>query len=85
MALSALAHPARLTALAALRAAPEGLAAGELARLAGLRQNSMSPHLAALERSGLIYGHRQGRFIIYHFDAAIFRRLAMGLNKLGDG
>ena len=39
--------------------------AGEIARLAHVPQNTMSPHLATLARAGLIAGERQSREIIY--------------------
>lgn len=65
-ALGALAQPVRLRAFRLLvgRGGP-GLPAGEIARLAGVPQNTLSPHLATLARAGLIAGERQSREIIY--------------------
>ncbi|MGV3649803.1 MAG: ArsR/SmtB family transcription factor [Devosia sp.] len=47
---------------------PEGLPAGELARLAGVPQNTMSAHLSTLARAGLVSGQRQSRSIIYRAE-----------------
>lgn len=55
---------------------PTGLAAGEVARRLEVPHNTMSAHLAVLERAGWITSHRQGRSIIYraalaHMNAVI--------------
>ena len=72
--LSALAHPARLDAFRRLvKAEPDGIAAGELARLCQVPQNTMSSHLAILQRAGLIESERQSRSIIYRADLSHFR------------
>lgn len=68
-AFAALAQPTRLEAFRRLVVAePEGIPAGELARLCGVPQNTMSAHLAVLARAGLIAGERQSRSIIYRAD-----------------
>jgi ArsR family transcriptional regulator, arsenate/arsenite/antimonite-responsive transcriptional repressor len=73
--LSALAQTTRLDTFRLLvRREPDGVAAGELARLAAVPQNTMSTHLAILARAGLVRGERQSRSIIYRVD----------LNRLGD-
>lgn len=65
-ALAALAQPTRLAAFRLLiQHEPEGLPAGEVARLLDVPQNTMSTHLAILERAGLISSERQGRSIFY--------------------
>lgn len=65
-ALAALAHADRLRAFRALvRAGPEGIASGRLARLLDLPPTRMSFHLAALERAGLVGRRREGRSIRY--------------------
>src|SRR5690606_34275022 len=65
----ALAQPTRLAAFRHLVVAePEGIPAGELARLCGVPQNTMSAHLAVLARAGLVSGERQSRSIIYRAD-----------------
>jgi ArsR family transcriptional regulator len=44
---------------------PEGLPAGEVARLLEVPQNTMSSHLAILARAGLVESERRGRTIFY--------------------
>jgi arsenate reductase len=79
-ALSALAQPTRLDAFRALvSAGPQGIAAGELARLSGVPQNTMSAHLAVLMRAGLVCGERQGRSILYRAELTSFHELVLFL------
>lgn len=64
--LSALAQSTRLETFRLLvRHEPDGLAAGELARLLQVPQNTMSAHLATLTRAGLVEGERHSRSIVY--------------------
>jgi ArsR family transcriptional regulator len=83
-----------LTALAALSQAtrlqtfrllvtrePDGVPAGELARLVGVPQNTMSAHLSILANAGLVSGERQSRSIIYRADLAMFREVVLFLLK----
>lgn len=72
-AFAALGHPVRLKTVIKLAAHPKGMAAGVLARELGIRQNTLSSHIATLERCGLIYGQREGRFIIYQLDRFMTR------------
>ena len=68
---SALAQETRLAAFRLLvRHEPEGLPAGEIARLLEVPHNTMSAHLAVLVRSGLAVSQRQSRSVIYraHLD-----------------
>jgi ArsR family transcriptional regulator, arsenate/arsenite/antimonite-responsive transcriptional repressor len=70
--LSALAHPARLAAFRLLvQAGPEGLPAGEIARLTGVPPSTLSSQLAILERAGLTRSRRDGRSILHaaEYDA----------------
>lgn len=70
-ALSALAHPGRLAVFRLLvRAGPEGVAAGEIARALDAPANTMSAQLAILARTGLISSRRESRSIIYSADYA---------------
>jgi ArsR family transcriptional regulator len=81
-ALSALAQTTRLDTFRLLVSRePEGVAAGELARLAGVPQNTMSTHLAILARAGLVRGERQSRLIIYRADLERFREVTLFLLK----
>lgn len=75
-ALAALAQATRLDTFRRLVAAgPDGIAAGELARAVGVPQNTMSAHLSTLANSGLVWGERQSRSIIYRADLDRFRAL----------
>ena len=65
-ALSALAHPGRLEVFRLLvRAGPEGMAAGEIARATGSLANTLSANLNVLAGAGLVSSRREGRSIIY--------------------
>lgn len=55
---------------------PEGLPAGEIARLLDVPQNTMSTHLAVLARAGLISAERQSRSIIYRAEIDQVRAIA---------
>lgn len=81
-ALAALAQATRLQAFRLLVAhEPAGLAAGDIARLIGVPQNTLSAHLALLAHAGLVRGERRGRSIIYRADLAHFRGLMLFLLK----
>ncbi len=70
-ALAALAQPTRLETFRLLvRREPEGVAAGEIARLLAAPQNTMSAHLSVLARCGLVTGERRSRSIVYRADLA---------------
>jgi ArsR family transcriptional regulator len=78
--LAALAQSTRLDAFRLLVSRePEGVAAGELARLMAVPQNTLSSHLAILVRAGLVSGERQSRSIIYRADVARVRELTLFL------
>jgi ArsR family transcriptional regulator len=79
-ALSALAQTTRLDTFRLLVSRePEGVAAGELARLVAVPQNTMSTHLAILARAGLVLGERQSRSIVYRADLERFREVTLFL------
>ncbi len=81
-ALAALAQPTRLDTFRLLVARePEGVPAGELARLIAVPQNTMSAHLAILAHAGLIVGERHSRSILYRADINRFREVALFLIK----
>jgi ArsR family transcriptional regulator, arsenate/arsenite/antimonite-responsive transcriptional repressor len=64
--LSALAHPGRLEVFRLLvRAGPEGMAAGEIARATASLANTLSTNLNVLASAGLVSSRRDGRSIIY--------------------
>lgn len=69
--LSALAQDARLELFRLLvRAGPEGLAAGEIARQLHTPANTASAQLLVLSNAGLIRARREGRSIVYAVDYA---------------
>src|SRR5471032_1946421 len=75
-AFSALAQPTRLKAFRKLVAAhPQGLPAGDIAAFCKVPHNTMSTHLAALMRGGLIAVTREGRSMNYRADLDGFRGL----------
>jgi DNA-binding transcriptional ArsR family regulator len=75
-ALSALAHDARLQVFRLLvKAGPEGLPAGEIAREIGAPASTLSTNLAILLNAGLVTALRDGRSIIY---AAAYDRMRAG-------
>jgi ArsR family transcriptional regulator, arsenate/arsenite/antimonite-responsive transcriptional repressor len=81
-ALAALAQTTRLDTFRLLvKHEPEGVAAGELARLVGVPQNTMSAHLAILSRAGLIEGERHSRTIIYRANIKTFQELILFMMK----
>ena len=81
-AMAALAQPTRLDTFKLLvNREPEGVPAGELARLIEVPQNTMSAHLAVLARAGLITGERRSRSIIYRADLDGFRAVIAFLLK----
>lgn len=58
---------------------PEGVPAGEIARLIGVPQNTMSAHLNVLSHAGLVRGERCSRSILYRADLVRFRILVLFL------
>jgi ArsR family transcriptional regulator len=72
-ALSALAHEGRLNIFRLLvRAGPDGMAAGEIARTTGALPNTLSNNLNILSGAGLVSSRRVGRSIIY---SAAYQRM----------
>ncbi|MGB8623629.1 MAG: helix-turn-helix domain-containing protein [Paracoccaceae bacterium] len=61
-----LGHEGRLRVFRLLaRRAPEGVRPSEIAVALGLKPNTLSVYLSALERAGLVTSQRQGRSILY--------------------
>ena len=64
-----LGHPGRLAVLRLLmRFAPQGVRPTEIAAALGLKQNTLSHHLADLTGSGLVQVERRGRCLLYSVD-----------------
>lgn len=79
-AFAALAQPTRLNVFRKLVAAhPDGLPAGEIARLLSVRHNTLSTHLAVLSRAGLISATREGRIIRFRAELDAVRDLVVFL------
>jgi ArsR family transcriptional regulator len=75
-ALAALGQPTRLAIFRMLiRREPDGLAAGAIAEGVGCPHNTLSAHLSILARSGLVFGTREGRSIVYRADVDGMRAL----------
>ncbi|MCB1009863.1 MAG: winged helix-turn-helix transcriptional regulator, partial [Acidobacteria bacterium] len=69
--LSALAHETRLAAFRRLvQRGPAGMAAGAIAEALDVPAPTLSFHLAALERAGLVASRREGRSVVYAADYA---------------
>ena len=60
---------------------PRGLAAGELARLLMVPQNTLSAHLNVLAHARLVTRQRRSREIIYRANLDRFREVALFLLK----
>jgi ArsR family transcriptional regulator len=69
--LSALSQEGRLAVFRLLvKAGPQGLAAGDIARAARVPANTLSAQLTILANAGLVTSRRDGRSIIYAADYA---------------
>jgi ArsR family transcriptional regulator len=76
LALAALAQSTRMDVFKLLvKYEPEGLAAGDIAKLLAVPQNTMSAHLAVLARADLVMSERKSRSIIYRANLAAFQNL----------
>jgi ArsR family transcriptional regulator, arsenate/arsenite/antimonite-responsive transcriptional repressor len=64
----ALAHPTRLQLLDALK--QKAMCVGELTRLIGDDQSTVSKHLAILKNAGLVEGRREGLVTLYRVRCA---------------
>ena len=71
LAFATLGHPGRLAVFRLLmRFAPRGVRPTEIAQALGLKQNTLSHHLAALTASGLVQIERRGRSLFYAAELA---------------
>ena len=83
--LAAIAQDTRLDLLRRLIAAPDGMAAGELAAVLRVPASTLSFHLAALERVGMIFPTRHGRSIIHAVRPQALRGLLRAVTELCGG
>jgi ArsR family transcriptional regulator, arsenate/arsenite/antimonite-responsive transcriptional repressor len=80
--LSALAHDGRLAIFRLLvKAGPDGVAAGDIARKLDTAPNTMSAQLLVLSNAGLVRARRDGRSIIYAVDFEAMSALLLFLTK----
>jgi DNA-binding transcriptional ArsR family regulator len=80
--LAALAQDSRLAVFRMLvKAGPEGLAAGEIARALAIPANTLSAQLGLLANAGLVASRRDGRSIIYTADFAAMGALLVYLTE----
>ena len=67
--LSALSHEGRLAVFRLLvKAGPDGMAAGDIAKKLDTAPNTMSAQLLVLSNADLVHARREGRSIIYAVD-----------------
>jgi ArsR family transcriptional regulator len=80
--LSAIAQEARLDVFRLLvKAGPEGMAAGDVARTIGVAANTLSAQLLTLSNAGLVRARREGRSIIYAINFEAMRDLLVFLTE----
>ncbi len=76
----ALAQQTRLQAFRVLvQHEPDGLAAGDLARLLEVPQNTLSAHLSVLTRADLVTSERHSRSIVYRANLTTFQAITVFL------
>lgn len=75
--MSALSQTSRFAAFRALvDALPDGMASSDIAAAIGTTPNTMSAHLAILERAGLVSSEKIGRSVIYKAQTSIVEGLS---------
>jgi DNA-binding transcriptional ArsR family regulator len=80
--LSALAQDARLEVFRLLvKAGPDGMAAGDIARALGIAANTLSAQLLLLANAQLVRARRDGRSIIYAVQFEAMRDLLLYLTQ----
>jgi DNA-binding transcriptional ArsR family regulator len=80
--LSALAQDGRLEVFRLLvKAGPEGMAAGEIARACEVQPNTLSAQLLVLSNAQLVRARREGRSIIYSVNFDSMRDLLVYLTE----
>lgn len=65
-----------------LRHEPGGLSSGDVAQKLDVPRNTMSSHLACLERVGLVKKERRSRFIIYRAERDHLNKSLLRLQTL---
>ena len=72
---AALGHEARLAIVRLLLSNPDGLVVGEIQEELDIPPSTLSHHLDALQREGLVGVKREGKYLRYRADAAGLRDL----------
>lgn len=73
---AALGHEARLSIVRCLLSAhPDGMVVGEIQATLDIPASTLSHHLDALQREGLVAITREGKFLRYRADAAGLKEL----------
>lgn len=84
-AFDALSHPTRLgTVMRLIERGSEGIPAGELATLAGVKQNTMSQHLGVLARAQILRARRERKHIVYRVNFPRLRQIAAFVQLAAD-
>jgi DNA-binding transcriptional ArsR family regulator len=80
--LAAIAQDARLEVFRLLvKAGPDGMAAGDVARALNVPANTLSAQLLVLSNAGLVRARREGRSIIYAINFEAMRDLLVFLTE----
>ena len=80
--LSALAQEGRLEVFRLLvKAGPDGVAAGDIARTLGIAANTLSAQLLVLANAQLVRARREGRSIIYAVNFEAMREMLVFLTQ----
>ena len=80
--MSALSQTSRFAAFRALvDALPDGMASSDIAAAIGTTPNTMSAHLAILERAGLVSSEKIGRSVIYKAETVPAENLSAFLHN----
>lgn len=79
----ALGHPARVQILRLLLAQGQGCFCGDLVKLLGLAQSTVSHHLKALRDAGLVTAEGSGPAVCYCVKREQLRRVGALIEQLG--
>jgi ArsR family transcriptional regulator, arsenate/arsenite/antimonite-responsive transcriptional repressor len=79
----ALAHPARVQILRLLASQGQGCFCGDVVKMVGLAQSTVSHHLKALREVGLVSAEESGSAVCYCVDRRVLQRLANLVGNLG--
>ena len=78
--LKAVAHPARFSILSLLSEGERNV--GEIEKVTGISQPSLSQQLAVLRNAGLVETRKDSKLVYYSLDQSRLANLAMSISKL---